>query len=71
MQNGVTHESFFYWNEPYVTPSYFGVSEDGSDYARIAKKVKVSDYITTPENPEKEKRIAEETEMAQLFDSKA
>lgn len=69
MQNGVTHESYFYWNYPYVTPAYFNVTKDGSDYERIVKKVNSADYIITPPNPEKVKMLAEEKEMMNVFDT--
>lgn len=51
--------------------SYFMPNEDGSDMELITKKVNASNYINAPANPEKEKRVAEEREMADLFMAKA
>lgn len=68
MQNGVTHEGYFYWNDPYVTPAYFDVNQDGSEYNQVSKKVVASDYIIAPQNPEKEKQLLEEREMTKVFD---
>jgi hypothetical protein len=54
MQNGVVHEAYFFWNDPYVYPSYFGVVEGTSNYHPITRKVNIPDYIIAPSNPERE-----------------
>ena len=67
MQNGVTHESYFFWNEPYVYPSYFGTVN--GEYPICTKKVNFSNYVTLPPNSNRDAEIKEEIEMIDKINS--
>ena len=68
MQNGVTHVSYNFWNQPYSSPSYLGTPDDCVNYRITASKVNLENYLIREPNPKKDAMEAEDKEMAKKFD---